>query len=354
MADTLSYGAKGDGVTDDTAALQATFDAAFGTGTAQRRIVLPPGKFIVKGGGLTGKNWFGGCLHGSGRFATQIQNVDGGPVITTNGCQYMRFGDMQLDGNNGGHTIFDLNWDNTGTALQSNTFENMMFSDGGVGVMIAKSGFMGSENLFLNCFFANCSSRGLQVVGFNALQQTIIGGDFQNCGIGINVNTGSANIISGVGFQQNNPDIQIDGASNNTMTVNGCRTESPNFINNAGGQSLTIVGCHQTSAGGRSIFYTGTGGMVQMSGCLFDGQVNPLGWTRLRVQSCNPVGQVVNGDWLIKTPGSWWWVPNNRVALSIELEDVIDLAGITYAAVGKQRIFTGDGATVTTQNYVVQ
>jgi hypothetical protein len=349
------YGARGDGSTDDTAALQAALNAAFAGGTAQRRLVLPPGKFIVKGGGLTGRNWMGGCLQGSGRFATEIQNADGGPVFSLNGCQYMRFEDMQLDGSGGGHTLFDLDWDGTGTALQSNTFMNMMFSDAGVGVHIAKSGFMGSENLFLTCFFSNLVSRGLQIDGFNALQQTVIGGDFQTCGIGINVNSGSCDVIDGVGFQQNGWDIQIDGASGNIMTVTGCRTESPNFINNAGTQSMSIRGCNQT-APTRGLFYTGAGGQIHISGCMFNGQVDPRGWTRACIQSCVASSQAVPGDWLQKNVNFWWYVPNNSVSLVLELENIwttLAVAG-TDQQIGKQRLFTSDGKMVTTQNYVLQ
>ena len=355
------YGAKGDGTTDDTTAIQNALNAAFGVAgsiaqTAQRRVIFPPGLYIVTGSGLTGTNWFGGVIQGSGRFTTKIQNSGGGPVITTNGCQYMRFEDLQLDGNGGTNVLFDLDWTNTGTALQSNTFFNMEFSNAGTGLRIANSGFMGSENLILNCFFSNCSSRGIRVVGANALQQTMIGGNIQNCGIGINVNVGSFNVISGVGFQQSGTyDVQIDGAAQNTMIVTGCRTESPNFINNAGGQSLAIDGCHQTSAGSRGIFYTGAGGVVNIRSCLFDGQVIPIFSTRLCVQTCNPIRETVNGDWLVQTPGpsSWWWVPNNNVGLLIELENIIDLAGTTYVSTTKQRIFTTDGTTVTTQNYLI-
>jgi hypothetical protein len=363
MLDVYNYGVRGDGVSDDTAALQAALNAAFGMGTgtitqtAQRRIVLPPGKFVVKGPGLTGKNWFGGCLRGSGRFATMIQNADGGPVITTDGCQYMRFEDMQLDGAGGTGVLFDLDWKGIGTALQSNTFINMYFSSAGIGTRIANDGNMGSENLFLNCFFGNCSITGLQVVGFNALQQTIIGGNFQTCGKGIQLVNGVANVIHGVGFQQSSiADISIEAASSNTMSVVGCRTESPNFISNYSGHTMTISACHQTTSGPRGLFYAGNGGAVHMSGCLFDGQVSPAGWSRFSMQSCYAVNVVNPGDWLVKDATTWWYIPNNQFPLNIELENIVSsfANGSLDQAIGKQRLFTTDGRTVTTQNYMVQ
>jgi hypothetical protein len=355
------YGAKGDGVTDDTTAIQAALNAAFGVAgsiasTAQRRVIFPPGKYIVTGSGLTGTNWFGGVIQGSGRFTTIIQNSGGGPVITTNGCEYMRFEDMNLDGAGGTNPIFDLDWTNTGTALQSNTFFNMYFSSGGVGLRIAHSNFMGSENLILNCFFANCTTAGIQVGGTNALQQTMVGGNIQNCGIGIELVQGSFNVIDGVGFQQSATfDIQTENNSQNTMSVIGCRTESPNFINNTISQNMQISACHQTSASGRGLFYVGNGGMAHISACLFDGQVQPKSWARICIQACQPYNEVVAGDWLIKNVSDWWYIPSNPFALSIEIENVesfLVTSGNLGLVIDKQRIFTPDGVNIVTLNYL--
>jgi hypothetical protein len=358
------YGAKGDGVTNDTAAIQAALNAAFGTGTgsivstAQRRVIFPPGKYIVTGGGLTAKNWFGGCVSGSGRFTTIIQNSSG-PVITTNGCEYMRFEDMNLDGGSGGQVLFDLDWDGAGgtTALQSNTFFNMYFSNGGIGLRIANTGggSMGSENLFLTCFFGNMSTDGMQVVGGNALQQTIIGGDFQACsGAGVHVFNGSVNVISGVGFQANGQDIQIDGAANNTMTVTGCRTESSNFINNPGTQAIHISGCHQTTASSRGLFYLGDGGYITLDTSIFDGQIDARGWTQLNVCNCQP-HEVATNDWLILDATHWSHGVSVPAAV-MEIEEVLafNTTALAYdPPIAKRRIFTTDGTTITTQNYSV-
>jgi hypothetical protein len=64
----------------------------------------------------------------------------------------------------------------------------------------------------------------------------------------------------------------------------------------------------------------------------------------------------VAGDWLLKNVGSWWYTPNNSIPLSIEVENVesfLAAGGALGAIIGKQRIFTTNGTTVTTQNYTV-
>ena len=205
------FAAAGDGATDDTAALQAALDHCFGSAGAphgsagvyqNKALYVPPGHYKITAP-LTVKYLHGGRIIGAGRFVTQIENTAGSSVFITNGCGYSRFEGMRLTGSAGAR-IFDLDWDNSagGPALQSNTFADLFFDGGAIGIEIGRSGFMGSENLFLNCFWLSCSTAGLLTSNANALQQTVIGGNFQTCGTAIFVGAGSVPLIHGVGFQQ--------------------------------------------------------------------------------------------------------------------------------------------------------
>lgn len=94
------YGAKGDGVTDDTAAIQAAINAA-GSGL----VVFPSGVFMITGIKIRNK---GTALRGDGRFGTRIKRLSGtAPLIDMSGTgsnlghlRYDTIGNFQVDGNN--------------------------------------------------------------------------------------------------------------------------------------------------------------------------------------------------------------------------------------------------------------
>lgn len=267
------FGAVGDGSADDTSALQAALDSSFGNRTSQlrtteyRTLFIPAGNYKITAP-LILESLHGGCIFGAGRFATKIVNVAGnGSVFATNGCQYSRFENFHISGNENS-VLFDLDWDNTGTALQSNTFANIYFQGGAYGIRIGNTGYMGSENLFQNCAFAGNTIAGISTRCFNALQQTIIGGNFQNCGIGVHVWKGSAPIIHGAGFQQNTWDIKVDNGANDAMSIQGCRTESDNFAN-IRYQAVNITGCTQYASSTKlGIFLECRRGSFSIDSCI--------------------------------------------------------------------------------------
>lgn len=244
------------GVTDCRSALQAVIDTCFGPANAphakitpelNRPFVLPPGIFNISSP-LILPPIHGGIIQGAGRFATTINNSAGTGIFTTNGFQYSRVSDITLQlPIGGGSPVFDLTWDNSiGPALQSNTFQDVFFNGGTHGLRIGIGGFMGSENLVLNCFFISQSVAGLSTECFNALQQTVIGGNFQSCAKGILVNAGSVPIIHGVGFQVNSVvDIQVNNQAHDVYSIAGCRTESVNFVQLSGNTPAHITSCTQ-------------------------------------------------------------------------------------------------------------
>lgn len=446
------YGAVGDGVTNDTAAIQAALNAAFGASGAphgasyhlNRPVFFPAGHYIVNSpaatktisgaaadgsgnikltvnnvtglvtgrhvcvedvtgtieanggwtitvndsthvtlnstvfsnayvsGGtlssiaLTVPNVQGGHIFGAGRFSTTIENsVSGGTILATDGFEYSEIERINFKGSGAGSTGLLLNHFTSGyLAVQSNEISNCYFTGMSRGVTLASghdgsSYGQGSENLFRNCFWENCSVYGVAPRNSNSLQNTIIGGNIQSCGIGVHVANGSFNHIDSVGFQVSTDyDIKIENQSNNTMVVTACRTESPNFIYNVVGQGVSVYGCQQSrGSGSRGNFYRGNGGMIDMANChVNDGRFQIEGWTRVCMRSMNIQGQALTGDWLNISAATLNFVPTNAYSAVIELENVITLLAAGSALdelIGKRRIYTTDGIAITTKNYTV-
>ena len=316
------FGASGDFGSDDTRALQAAADYCFGApsaphgtaGVSSNKVLrIPQGNYKITSPIRLAK-LHGGRIIGSGRFVTKITNDAGGPVFVTNGCGYSHFEGMCLESSGGSATVFDLNWDGTegGAALQSNTFLDMFFSGGGIGVDLGAGGYMGSENIFINCFWISHAMAGIKTSNFNALQNTIVGGNFQDCNIGVWVFKGSVPLVESVGFQVSKEwDIRVDNSANDSLNVVGCRTESSNFVKIRNGVHAYILGCGQTEAGPAGYFLDPAGCPVTVERCLsLQGQVTLSTDARLTVRG--------------SSFGRTDWLSHSRLnsGQAIELEDV--------------------------------
>ncbi|MBS1669538.1 MAG: hypothetical protein JST58_19350 [Bacteroidetes bacterium] len=279
------FGVYADGLHDDTKALQAYANYCFGDSAhfhgnqypyLNKPFILPAG-VIRTTAPINFYHVHGGVIKGQGRFATTITN-DRSTIFHTNGFEYTTVSDFQLASGNKSYTLFDLTWDNSpGGACQSNTFSNIYFQGGRIGLDIGKNGYMGSENLIQNCFFQGCFN-GLETANYNALQNTIIGGNFQGCDYGIGINAGSANVYS-TGFQANGWDIAVTNSANDCMIINGCRSESANFLYSANSQNMTITGITHISLN-KGAFATGVLGSIENCNSL-NGYVQPLSGTKI-------------------------------------------------------------------------
>ena len=108
------FGAKGDGVTDDTAAIQAAINAAVGGGS----IFLPRGKYMVRQLVIRNK---GTTLTGAARFGTQLIRLSGDlPLIEMSGAatmaghlRYCSLTNLMISGNGmKGHLVRSIYADN--------------------------------------------------------------------------------------------------------------------------------------------------------------------------------------------------------------------------------------------------
>lgn len=247
------YGAAGDGSNDDTAEIQAAFNAAYGTtgsphGTSyytNKAVYFPPGHYKITSP-INVKHVIGAKIIGSGRLTTTINNVTASSkAFVTNGFSYSYVEGIRFVADAVG---FDMDWDNSagGAALQANTFRDCYFEGPDIGVLIGGTGFMGSETIFENCHFFGNATAGLKVANANALQIAIIGGNFQSCAIGVWAANGAVSYIQNVGFQsQTDCDIKVTNSADDTMVISACRSESEKFVM-ASAQNVLVEGCTQT------------------------------------------------------------------------------------------------------------
>jgi hypothetical protein len=170
---------------------------------------------------------------------------------------------------------------------------------------------MGSENPFLNCFMNNHSVAGMKTSNFYALQNTIIGGSFQACNIGVWVDRGSVPLIQSVGFQVSDQwDVVVDNSADDTLVISGRRTESTNFVKLGNYVHASITGCSQT-AGPKGDFLQPSGYPTTVERCVsLAGRISVARDARLCLRGCS----FGRSDWL-----SYGQLKLGR---SIEIEDV--------------------------------
>jgi hypothetical protein len=256
-----SFGATGDGTTNDQAAIQAAFDYAFGTSGSphavagrftNKPVFFPVGNYRVNSG-LTLTQVKAGHIYGSGNGTTTIFYGGGSSGITLlgiNGMEDSRIERLSFaNSSSTGSVCIDLDWGGTGSVgLGNNFFSDLGCSNSPFGLRVANSGNGGANNTFFNCNHGNCSDTGFKVAGGAATGQTFISGGASSCGVGIRVTAGSIDSIVGSGFATNTT-WDITGA---VSLVHGCRSESNNFINVAGLVNLAGIE-HTAGSAGTSI-----------------------------------------------------------------------------------------------------
>lgn len=166
--------AVGDGLADDTAALQAALDTVV-DGTT---VYLPPGTYrITETLTLLGPR-HGFLLIGHGRDTTLLwDGAEGGKLFLDDGVAYSRYVGLIFEGQSkaavGFYHYSDLRFE-TEVRHQHLAFHN--FTDAGI---LAENNdrFATAETLFENCLFENCR-RGVSFTQFNDYDYTFDGCEF--------------------------------------------------------------------------------------------------------------------------------------------------------------------------------
>jgi hypothetical protein len=281
------FGAVGDGQTNDTAAIQAAFDAAFGpasnphgtNSSLNRPVFFPSG--IYRTATLTLTDVMGGYIFGAGNLTTTLiyaGSVPGRatrtPLILTNGFSYSRIENISVT-MTGKSSISNtagiiLDWDGgRSVGLHDNTLMNVKCDNANYGIRIAASGY-GGRNISLFSVALNGNYCGMKLEGPEC-QVTGVGGSAADNAIGVWVAAGSFGACGGYqlsGVTQ--LDIQHD--SPGITSVYGTRSEARDFCNVTNGKLYVSGFDHQSAAAGFAVNGTSSG-EVCMSSCSL-GEIN--------------------------------------------------------------------------------
>ena len=191
--DVKSFGAKGDGKTDDSAAFQAAFDKA-DNGVS---IYVPAGSYricstlVLKKSGAPGSNLrvVGFSLIGNGRDSQLFWDGEmGGTIILDDGFAYSRFTGFVLDGRNKtaiGFRHHSINGFETEVDYLHCGFMNC--TEAGIKSDHPGDEYALSEADFENCLFQNCGA-GVSFTQYNDYDYTFSGCEFRDCGKGLLAN----------------------------------------------------------------------------------------------------------------------------------------------------------------------
>lgn len=206
--DVKALGAKGDGVTDDTAAIQEIFDRTPETDTnyedtlRQRVIYFPAGRYRITKT-LELKKSHGMWLVGCGRNTALVWDGQArGTLLWNNGATYARYEGITFDGQGQaavGVEHKSMHYYETSMRYQSCAFLN--FPEHGVLVGGGQEKVATAELWFRNCLFRNCGN-GVSFLNFNDYDNTFDACHFEECGVGVNSIRGNF-YVRGCRFERN-------------------------------------------------------------------------------------------------------------------------------------------------------
>jgi hypothetical protein len=274
LADAINvkdYGAVGDGSNDDTAAIQAALDAAFGPVTsphgannyyANKPVVFPAGVYRTTSP-LKVRWVLGGHLIGAGSGATIIRYtgvIPGGStrtnVFQTDGWKQSRVDGIAfvMSGGTGNFsadntTCFEYSWTWLGVPNEiggsGDLFYDCAFSGATYGMTVGRDNFQCDTTTWIGCTIDNCYI-GIINWNQNAISSSIIGGRVSRCGyIGIYNPGGTLQKTVGVTFSGNGIDF-VENTGINDF-IGGCYSDSPNFVVCNQG-SLAVIGCRHVAS----------------------------------------------------------------------------------------------------------
>jgi hypothetical protein len=238
--DVVAFGARGDGSTDDTRAIQAAIAAAPDGGF----VVFPAGGFVVSGT-LSVSDRRGLTLVGAGPWATVIAPtiaLDGGPVIRFTNCRACGARNLSVHGNSSRppSAAIESRVDapRLGPAPSQLNLQNLRLGSPSAASLVngirftAADGFDQNNDLalILNVEIDNFTGAGISIEHSNSLLHRIVGGAIGSGPVAVRTAGGSFAMI-GTGLNASDVDVEVrDGRQLHPNYVTNVMSESPGKI----------------------------------------------------------------------------------------------------------------------------
>ena len=261
------FGAKGDGVTDDTAALQAALDAAGNNapwGVRGTVIVVPPGEYPISATLNVYRMSFEMVGCGFGNSPAYAAAPGKGSVFRWNGpadTPMMKIRDsygitirrVRWEGKAGvaGTAAIDLQWlaaDQQGTngrtvieqchfGRYAHTTQGIHKGDLAYGVLMDGDNGNNDEYQIHRCLFSNCTTAGIRIANTQSVWGSVNDCVISECGVGLD--TASSLTAYNVGFDACGPDWRINSTAH--VSVYGYQSERSRKLAELGPDAALIA-----------------------------------------------------------------------------------------------------------------
>ena len=184
------YGAVGDGVTDDAAAIQSALNAIGNPGSTVSVVYFPAGTYKI-GSMLTFNGKADAAMIGEDPATTKIlwAGSASGTMLQINGTMYSRFNRIKWDGNSSASIAVDESWDGaSGYFDTGNEFADDIFTGTGIGIRGGYLGYGFAEIAIMRDQFLQNTVAGISLGNFNALDVWVWNSIFDHCAVGITNN----------------------------------------------------------------------------------------------------------------------------------------------------------------------
>lgn len=275
--DVRGLGARGDGVADDTAALQAALAKARPGAT----IYLPPGTYRVTATLRLLGPLVGVTVVGHGRDTTLAWDGEArGKLFADDGVAYSRFIGLSFDGRN--KAAVGFHHDSHKRFETEVRHQHLAFRNFTAAAVLAepKDKYALAETTFENCLFEDCG-RGVAFLSFNDYNYTFDGCEFVRCGIGIECRHG--NFYARNCHFRGSREADIASAPEHASSVRRCTSlGSRAFLRFANPVSpMTVQDCQVEGWTGPDGAVTLNGAPVLLFDCAFRG--GPQGQAPVRI-----------------------------------------------------------------------